>query len=258
MEVAVPTDTGLPRVSYLVRFLGLVQVVSAAPDPGLTLSELAARGGLPPSTVSRLARLLEEHGLARRLADKRYVPGPTLLAIGLRSLRRLPSDRFHDAVQNLADLTGESVSVGILLGDEITLVTRRESAHALRYVATVGDVIAPHESAMGKVILAHSGPARRARIVRRAAGDRADVVLAGLEDELAETRETGIGRDEESFAVGLRCVAAPIVGSDGDAVGAVSISGPSARFTRELADRFLPALRDQGRRLSRLPIGIGR
>src|SRR5215207_125739 len=119
-------DNGLPRISYLGRFLELVQLVAGAPDPGLTLSELAARGGVPPSTVSRLARLLEEHGLVRRLPDKRYVPGPSLLALGLRSLRRLPADRFNDAVQALVDLTGESVSVGLLLGDEITLVARRE------------------------------------------------------------------------------------------------------------------------------------
>ena len=121
METAVSADIGLPRVSYLGRFLDVVQVVSTAPDRGLTLSELAVQAGVPASTASRLARLLEEHGLARRLADKRYVPGPALLAVGLRSLRRLPTDRFQDAVQTLFDLTGESVSVGVLLGDGIRL-----------------------------------------------------------------------------------------------------------------------------------------
>ena len=193
----------------------------------------------------------------QRLPDKRYVPGPALLALGLRSLRRLPADRFNDAVQTLVDLTGESVSVGILLGEEITLVARRESAHALRYVASVGDVIAPHRSAMGKVVLAYAAPERSDRILREAVGDDADAVRAGLADQLAETLATGIGRDEESFAVGLRCVAAPVLGGDGYAVGAVSISGPSARFTRELADGFLPALREQARRLSQLPTPVG-
>jgi IclR family acetate operon transcriptional repressor len=250
------TDNGLPRLSYLGRFLGLVQVVAAAPEPGLTLSELAARGGVPPSTVSRLARLLEEHGLVRRLPDKRFVPGPSLLALGLRSLRRLPADRFDEAVGALVELTGESVSVGILLGDEITLVARRESKHALRYVASVGDVIAPHRSAMGKVVLAHAAPGRAERILREAVGDDAEAVSASLADQLAETRATGIGRDEESFAVGLRCIAAPVLGGDGYAVGALSISGPSARFTRELADRFLPSLREQAGRLAQLPAGV--
>jgi DNA-binding IclR family transcriptional regulator len=252
META-STDNGLPRISYLGRFLELVQLVAGAPDPGLTLSELAAQGGVPPSTVSRLARLLEDHGLVQRLPDKRYVPGPSLLALGLRSLRRLPADRFNDAIQTLVDLTGESVSVGLLLGDEITLVARRESTHALRYVASVGDVIAPHRSAMGKVVLAYAAPERGDRILREAVGEEADAVRADLADELAETLATGIGRDEESFAVGLRCVAAPILDGDGSAVGALSISGPSARFTRELADGFLPALREQAGRLSQLP-----
>ena len=252
META-STDNGLSRISYLGRFLELVQLVAGAPDPGLTLSELAARGGVPLSTVSRLARLLEEHGLVRRLPDKRYVPGPSLLALGLRSLRRLPADRFNGAIQTLVDLTGESVSVGLLLGDEITLVARRESTHALRYVASVGDVIAPHRSAMGKVVLAYAAPERGDRILREAVGEEADAVRADLADELAETLATGIGRDEESFAVGLRCVAAPILDGDGSAVGALSISGPSARFTRELADGFLPALREQAGRLSQLP-----
>jgi DNA-binding IclR family transcriptional regulator len=249
-------DIELPRTSYLGRFLGLVQVVSAAPDGGLTLSELAAQGGVPASTVSRLARLLEEHGLARRLPDKRYVPGPGLVTLGLRSLGRLPSERFHDAVQTLVDLTSESVSVGLLLGSEITLVARRESAHPLRYVAKVGDVVAPHRAAMGKVVLAHLPPDRRKEIVHAAVGAEADEVLASLAEELAATLATGVGRDEESFAVGLRCVAAPILDESGEAVGAISISGPAARFSRELADGFIPALREQTRRLSQLPGGV--
>jgi IclR family transcriptional regulator, acetate operon repressor len=252
----VGTDIELPRTSYLGRFLGLVQIVSAAPDGGLTLSELAAQSGVPASTASRLARLLEEHGLVQRLPDKRYVAGPGLLTLGLRSLRRLPAERFHDAVQTLVDLTNESVSVGLLFGSEITLVARRESAHPLRYVASVGDVIAPHRSAMGKAILAHVSSARREEIMRAAVGDQADEVLAELEPELAETIATGVGRDEESFAVGLRCVAAPIIDGGGEAVGAISISGPAARFSRKLADGFLPALREQTRRLSQLPGGV--
>jgi IclR family acetate operon transcriptional repressor len=241
------------RVSYLSRLLDLVQAVAAAPDEGLRLSELAERAGVPASTAVRLVRLLEERGVARRLPDKRIVPGPALVALGLRSLRRVPAERFHDAVQTLVEASGESVSAGLVVGAEVTLVARRESEHPLRYVASVGDVIAPHRSAMGRAILAHVAPARRDEILRAAVGDDAETVLAGLASDLAETRQTGVGRDEEQFAVGLRCIAAPVLGADGEAVGAISISGPSARFTRERADMFVPVLLEQTRRLSRLP-----
>lgn len=228
-------------------------MVAAGPSEGLTLSELANRAGAPISTVLRLVRLLEERGFALRLPDKRIVPGPALVMLGLRSLRRLPAERFHGAVQALVELTGESVSVGIIVGAEVTLIDRRESTHPLRYVASVGDVIPPHRSAMGQAILAHLPAARRLELLRAAVGADAETVLAALAPELAEVLRSGIGRDEEAFAVGLRCIAAPVVGPDGDAVGAISISGPSARFTRELADQFVPALVERTQQLSEFP-----
>ncbi|MBA3331793.1 MAG: IclR family transcriptional regulator [Actinobacteria bacterium] len=251
------TATELPRVSYLGRFLDLVQVVAAAPEAGLTLSELAEQSGVPMSTASRLVHLLDEQDLVRREPDKRIVPGPALLTLGLRALRRLPTDRYHDAVQTLSELTGESVSVGLVFGGELTLVARRESVHPLRYVASVGDAIAPHRSAMGKAILAHTPPSQRYEIVRQAVGAQAHAVLADLTDELAEALETGVARDEEAFAVGLRCIAAPLLDPGGKAVGAISISGPSARFTRQLADAFVPELLGQTWRVSQLPIAVG-
>ncbi len=251
------TTAELPRISYLGRFLDLIQVVAAAPEAGLTLSELAEQSGVPMSTASRLVRLLDEQGLVRRQPDKRIIPGPALLTLGLRSLRRLPTDRYHEAVQTLSDLTGESVSVGLVFGGELTLVARRESAHPLRYVASVGDAIAPHRSAMGKAILAHTSPPQRYEIVRQAVGAKAHAVLADLAGELAEVLETGVARDEEAFAVGLRCIAAPLLDPDGEAVGAVSISGPSARFTRQLANGFVPELLGQTWRLSQMPIAVG-
>ncbi len=246
-----------PRVSYLGRFLELVQVVAAGPEAGLTLSELAEQSGVPMSTASRLVRLLDEQGLVRRQLDKRIVPGPALVTLGLHSLRRLPTDRYHDAVQTLSEITGESVSVGLVVGPELTLVARRESAQPLRYVASVGDTIAPHRSAMGKAILAHSPPRQRYEIVRRAVGAQVDTVLADLAEELAEAIETGLARDEEVFAVGLRCIAAPLLDAGREAVGAISISGPSARFTRQLADGYVPDLLTQTRRLSQVPIAVG-
>ena len=246
----------LPQISYLGRFLALVQAVAAAPDEGLRLSELAEKGGVPASTVSRLVRLLDEHGLARRLPDRRIVPGPALITLGLRALRRLPADRYHEAVRTLVELTGESVSVGLLVGEELALVARRESAHPLRYVASVGDAIPPHRSAMGKAVLSHVPRERCREIVRAAVGADADEILAGLEEELAEAAERGVALDEEGFALGLRCIAAPLLGQDGEAIGAISISGPTARLTRNLADGFAPALLEQTRRLSQAPAAV--
>ena len=49
-------------------------------------------------------------------------------------------------------------------------------------------------------------------------------------DELARPRERGYSLDDEENLGGIRCVAAP-VRDGGDVLGAVSITGPSRRFT---------------------------
>lgn len=242
---------GSERTSYLGRILDVLEAVASAPTSGVSISKLAEAEGAPLSTVSRLVRLLDERGFVRRLPDRRLVPGPKLVTLGLRSLRSLPGDQYGAAAAALADLTGESVSVGLLLGSEITLVARHDSKHPLRVVASVGDVIAPHSSAMGKAILSHVPDRRRIEILEHAVGPGTAPVLSALRRELADAAAHGYARDEEAYAVGLRCVAAPLLDPQGAAVGAISISGPAARFSRELADGCIPSLLAQTGRLSR-------
>ena len=106
---------------------------------------------------------------------------------------------------------------------------------------------------MGKAILSHVGSARRESLLAAAVGRRAPEVALELEAELERAALDGFARDEEVFAVGLRCIAAPLLGADGEAVGAVSIAGPTARFGHDVAESFVPALVEQTRALSYLP-----
>jgi IclR family acetate operon transcriptional repressor len=203
------------------------------------------------STAHRLASLLVERGFVRRdPATKRYHSGPRLERLGLRSLGRLPDPaRFEAVVARLAAATGESVSLGLVLSNEIVLAARRESAHALRAVVRVGDVVPAHTSAMGKSIL---GDLPRDEQLRLLARDGVDpvVALAGLANELAEVRRDGFARDEQTFAVGLRCVAASFSDGRGQVVGGISLAGPAARFTAERAMDCVPILLSEVEALS--------
>jgi DNA-binding IclR family transcriptional regulator len=221
------------RAGYLARLLDLICLV--ADQPGLSLGEVSRRAGLPLSTASRLVGLLSERGFVRRDGGSGLVAGPSLERVGLRALQRITAiGRFDEHVARLASSFGESVSLGLIDFGRIVLVARRESDHALRMVARVGDIIPPHTSAMGKALLAFMPPERALELLASATPDPA-AVLARLGTELEWVREQGYARDEGEFAVGLRCVAAPFFRAGGEPAGAISIAGPSARFTEEQA-----------------------
>ena len=227
--------------SYLGRVLDLLAVIGE--EDGLTLSELSRRTELSMSTTHRLANLLVERGFVRRDdGSKRYLSGPQLERLGLRSLGGLPDPaRFEAVVARLAAATGESVSLGLVLSNEIVLAARRESAHSLRQVVNVGRRRPRPTRARWA---SRSWPICRATSSwRLVAGDGVDPVLtlAALSDELDGVRHDGFARDEQTFAVGLRCVAAssrrPRPRRRRD-----SVAGPAARFSAERAMQVVAAL----------------
>jgi IclR family acetate operon transcriptional repressor len=242
------------RPSYLARLLDVLDVAVTHEHSPLPMSEIAAAADVPVSTASRLLNLLCEHGFLVSIPGSGYAAGPRLLHVAMRATEQLhDADRLKAAVEALAAETGESVSAGLLVGEQIVLVARKESPHSLRAVARVGDIIAPHTSAMGKAVLSCLPAERRTTVIRAAIGDGVDEALAGLTDELAQATADGYAVDEGTYTVGLRCRAAALLDRNGHAVGGLSIAGPAARFTPQRAEESLPALRAQVATLSLTP-----
>lgn len=239
------------QVSYLARLLDVLECV-ATHDRGIALRTLAADAGIPMSTASRLTGLLVERGYAQRDPHGLLHPGARLLHLGLRTVAQLhDAPRFDAAVRAVAQATGESASAGLLVGSEIVLVARHEPDHPLRVVARVGDMVAPHTTAMGKAILAHLPRQRRWEVVAAQVGDdKAEAVLRDLDWELSEVKAGGFACDEETFAVGQRCRAVVLRDPAGQLVGGLSVAGPTARLTVEAADAATGQLRAQAARLA--------
>jgi IclR family acetate operon transcriptional repressor len=66
----------------------------------------------------------------------------------------------------------------------------------------------------------------------------------------SDIHHLGYARDEQIFAVGLRCVAALFFDARADPVGGVSIAGPAGRLTHELVLKFAPLLLEDAKGLS--------
>lgn len=95
-----------------------------------------------------------------------------------------------------------------------------------------------HCTAIGKVLLAWSPPELFTRVVGGGLPRRTPRTLTApglLRRQLDRVVETGVAFEYEESAVGISCVAAPILDSFEQPVGAISVTGPVTRFRPEAA-----------------------
>jgi DNA-binding IclR family transcriptional regulator len=240
-EVDVPVSQ-TTELTYLGRLLDALEMVSTE-VPANSYRDAAAVLGVPASTAHRLLSLLSERGYCERDENGRFRPGSRLYGIAMRALDQLPQwQGAKRVVYDVGVSTGESASFGVLVGREIVLTARHNSAHALTAVANVGDILPPHTSALGKSVLASLADEQRRSLISRFVPEASSEILKSLEDELDEVAKTGYSIDEETFSPGVRCRAVPVFDPQSGFVGGLSVSGPVVRFTVELAEAAIPVM----------------
>ena len=136
------------------RALAVLRCLAAA-DDDLGVSDVAARTALSNSTTHRLLQALRSDGLvAQDPRTDRYHLGPGLVALGRRAEARVRFDRLRPHLDELAAATGESVSLGTRVGDEVLIVLHVDSPQPLRFDQAPGTHVPVHASGIGKALLA--------------------------------------------------------------------------------------------------------
>jgi DNA-binding IclR family transcriptional regulator len=204
-------------------------------DTSLGVSELARRTHLPKSTAFRLLAILEQRQLVERQGT-RYCLGTRLFELGHRVSYCRPRSLRDSAVPFLSDLyelTHETVHLGVLDGTDVLYLEKLFGHQRVKAPSAVGARVPAYCSALGKALLAVSGPdAVDATLVRGLQPRTGYTIIAPslFAQELATVRARGIAVDREESSVGVNCVAAPIHSRNGRLLGAVSVCGPTGRF----------------------------
>lgn len=211
------------------RAAAVLTAVLGSTDP-VTFADLAARTGLPKSTLSRLTTSLERNGLLQRTVSGAWQPGATITDYAL-SVR--PEDDLARIAQPLLDdlgaRTGETVNLAIPLAGEVRQIAQVDSTYLLGAVNWLDRPVPFHCSALGRVFLAHGTPLPPGRLPRLT--DATITSRADLAEALERVRADGVAVVDSELEPGLVAVAAPIRSADGTVVAAVSVSGPSVRLT---------------------------
>ena len=221
-------------IQVIERMMSLLDVLADLPEPA-SLKVLAKTSGLHPSTAHRILAAMTSTALVERHEAGTYSLGIRLLELGNIVKSRISIRQLAlPYMQQLHEVVGEAVNLGIRHEDEIIYVERTSSGRSLvRVVYLVGGRAPLHLTSVGKLFLAADGVADVRAYARRTGlpGETPHSLtrIDALEKELDKIRRHEVAYDNEEAEVGLRCVAAPIRNDEGQLVAGLSISAPTDR-----------------------------
>jgi DNA-binding IclR family transcriptional regulator len=239
----------IQSVDRAIRVLGILQGAHR-----LSLSEIAARLGLPASTVHGILKTLRAHGMVLQDRDSsRYQLGPAVLKLGNVYLDTLElRSRTMIWSEELARRTGYAVRTGVLLPDEVLIIHHEPRPDGTRQMPELGIVIPAHASALGKATLAYL-PDQAEQLLShgtlRSMTGETVTDPAALRKQLDEVAVTALATEQEEAVLGECCAAAPIFDRSGQPAGAIGIVVPTTEWPP--AEPVFTAVREAARNISR-------
>lgn len=229
----------------LDRALLLLTELAAGPK---TLDELADTVDVHKSTVLRLLRTMESRRFVQRADPRHYRLGVALFDLANRALEDRDVRRsVAPALRGLNEVTGHTVHLASLEGGEVVYIDKYDGRHSVRMYSRVGRRAPLHCTAVAKVLLAELPPGER-----RAIAESMDYppftanTITTPADYLAELDRVlvdGYALDNAEHEDFIHCAAAPIRGSGGAVLAAVSVSVPKMLLDLDGLLALVPELR---------------
>jgi len=205
-------DYSVPSV---IKAFKVLEVISES-GMDMSISELSRRLGLSKGTIFAIASTLQHLGvLVRDPVSKKFSLGCTLLELGrkafvrkdLREIARKPMEDLVEEVQ-------ETVFLGVLNGDHVTILDVVEPKRELKITAPSGTRLPLLVGATGKAFLANMDRVRAGEVINTLGLTRytpnSITDVDRYMEELEEVRERGFATDDEEYIRGVRAVACPL------------------------------------------------
>ena len=199
------------RVEAVERALLLLRCFEKAGEK-LTLAVLAQRSGFYKSTILRLTASLVRKEFLRRDSDGLFSLGPELRRLGMLSHARVSLEPLvRPALEKLATQTQETASLYVRDGSERVCLYRVNSPLSARHHLNEGARHPLDTGAAGAILRAFDPGAE-------------------LDPDTARIRARGWANSEKGRDPDLAAVAVPLLNSQGELLGALTVSGLRSRL----------------------------
>jgi DNA-binding IclR family transcriptional regulator len=246
--MATPNESKPNNLVQTIERISVILDILGQNPQGISIRDLSSKVSLPKGTTHRLLSSLSYLGYVRQDPKTRnYLLGFKLVELGNILLGQL--DLRKEAapfLNDLAERTKETVHMVILDRNEVVYIDKVEVDHnprGLRMASRIGLRNPAHSSAVGKVLISHLLDEELNKFFKgRGLSKRTENTITDtsqLKEHLKMVRNQGYAIDDEENEKGVRCVGAPIYNEAGNAVAAISISGPAFRVTKKLVQESL-------------------
>lgn len=217
---------------------------------GLRVSEAAEELGIARSTAHRLLAMLVYRDFAIQDDRRTYLPGPALAASRVvgRPLQQLRG-RLQPHLDGLCERVHETVNLVVRVGVQARFLASAESAEVLHVGDRQGTILPARLTSGGKALLAELPPEQVDQLYAADAQPTGDGNIPGddeppaeVEEQLGESERAALLRELDSIRArgyslnleqtetGVSAVGMCVHDAEGEAVAAVTLSVPTARF----------------------------
>jgi DNA-binding IclR family transcriptional regulator len=241
------------QIKVLDKAIRILELLAQS-NRGVRLKDLISMASLNKSTALRILRALESHELAARDGSGAFVLGSRVLwweNCYRRNFELLAVAR--PVLEKLRDLTGETVTFSILMGQQTVVIDQVVSRNVTSTRFELGLSAPLHAGASGRVILAHMSQHEQKKFLRtphlQYLTDQTITSRVKLEGELRKCRVKGFTVSRGERTPNTCSIAAPVLARAGQVAGVISIIGPTDRLRQKALKSIAPVLVSETRAL---------
>jgi DNA-binding IclR family transcriptional regulator len=238
------------------RAAAVLRALALRSQAGARMADIALETGLERPTTHRILQGLIAEGMAyQHPGSRRYMLGPFLYELGLSAEPRFHlKDLARQALQVLAEKTGDTVFLAVRAGPDALCIDRKEGGFPIKvFPIDVGTRI-PLGVGVGGLAMLSALPEEEARSVIEYNTPRlanfGELMAPELSALVAATRKRGYAINQNR-APGVAAVGVALRNPDGGLAGSISIAAIESRLSAQRIDEVARLIRTEARKIEK-------
>jgi len=199
-----------------------------------SLTELSEAAECGKSGTYKILLALVKEGMVFQKSNKKYCLGSAIYHLGKMYDENIVTwDICKPYMEELRDITGETVSLGIRENGVATIVHRVMSKEEIRLEGHVGKKLPVYTTAIGKLLAAYDNPGNiKKKLEAETMVKKTPNTITEMDELLREyekIREQGYSISDEESTVGVVGIGAPLRDAQGKVWGCLCVGSPKFR-----------------------------